>query len=235
MRSHATTALGFLVGVLVATAATATAAIVITGANVKNNSLTGADIKNGSLSSTDLSAASLAKLRAAGAAGPKGDAGAAGPAGAKGDTGATGAKGDTGNTGTTGNTGATGTYPTVLPSGQTMRGVWGMRDNNQTEFGRGYDGVDFPMPLPAGVLADVVPKNSTTANCTGTVLEPTAAAGRMCVYVGGFSTNGASYDVFPPDGGNGNTDETGKYGMIVSSSSNDTDTATYGSWAVKAP
>ncbi len=202
MRSHATTALGFLVGVLVATAATATAAIVITGANVKNNSLTGADIKNGSLSSTDLSAASLAKLRAGGAAGPKGDAGSAGPAGVKGDTGATGAKGDTGNTGTTGTTGATGTYPTVLASGQTMRGTWGIRDRSNAAPTHGYDGVDFPLPLAAGVLAEVVPVNSTTSNCTGTVLEPTAAAGRMCVHRRVPEQPVSSTTAcFPPDGG----------------------------------
>lgn len=78
-----------LAAVLVfALAGTAGAARLITGKQVKNNSLTGKDIKNRSLKAADLSAKAKAALQ--GDPGPKGDAGAAGAKGDKGDTGAAG-------------------------------------------------------------------------------------------------------------------------------------------------
>jgi hypothetical protein len=236
MRSHVTTAVGFLIGVLVATAATATAAIVITGANVKNNSLTGADIKNGSLTGSDVKNGSLSAndLNSRSLTKAIRDVAAMSTTGAAGATGATGATGPKGDPGAPGTKGETGAYPTVLASGQTMRGSWGIQDTNSASTTHGYDGVDFPMPLPAGVLAEFVPPSSTTSNCTGTVLEPTAPPGRMCLYIGFSSSPTPSFDVFPPDGGNG-TKETGKYGMIVSASSFATSTFAYGSWAVRAP
>jgi hypothetical protein len=70
---------------------TAGAARLITGKQVKNNSLTGADLKNGSVRLADLS--SSPKATPKGAAGPKGDSGP------KGDRGAPGAKGDPGAAG----------------------------------------------------------------------------------------------------------------------------------------
>ena len=66
-------------------ASSATAASMISSAQVKDNSLTTKDIKNGSLTAADLSAAARAEL--------KGSQGPAGPAGATGATGATGASG----------------------------------------------------------------------------------------------------------------------------------------------
>lgn len=83
--------------VILAAGGTAYAAVVVTGANVRNSSLTGADVKNGSLASTDFSATSLRGLRTAGergetgAAGPTGDDGPIGDKGRTGDEGADGA------------------------------------------------------------------------------------------------------------------------------------------------
>jgi hypothetical protein len=71
--------LAFILGLLVATAGTATAAKLITGKQ----------IKDGSISSKDLNAAVRAQLARAGVAGPKGDPGAKGDPGIKGDTGPT--------------------------------------------------------------------------------------------------------------------------------------------------
>ncbi len=70
-------ALTFILGVLIATAGTATAARLITGKQ----------IKNGSISERDLSAAVLAKLNKVGAPGVPGKPGLNGAAGDKGDTG----------------------------------------------------------------------------------------------------------------------------------------------------
>ena len=69
------------------------AALIITGASVKNGSLTGKDLKDNSVTSADVRNGSLLKkdFKAgqlpAGPAGPRGQAGPAGAAGAKGDPG----------------------------------------------------------------------------------------------------------------------------------------------------
>jgi hypothetical protein len=83
MRPHVTTVLAFVLGLLVASAATAGAAALISGKQ----------IKDGTITSKDLSPALRAKLARAGKpgpAGPKGAPGAKGDPGPKGDTGATG-------------------------------------------------------------------------------------------------------------------------------------------------
>lgn len=74
------------------------AAKLVTGKQVKNESLTGADVKNGSLMLSDFKASERRRLR--GAEGPAGEKGALGPQGPVGSPGATGAKGDPGPAGT---------------------------------------------------------------------------------------------------------------------------------------
>lgn len=74
--------------------ALAGAHLLITGANVKDQSLTGADFANHSIGFAKLSAGTVAKLRGAqGPAGPAGATGAQGPAGPAGADGAAGAPG----------------------------------------------------------------------------------------------------------------------------------------------
>jgi hypothetical protein len=90
--------LTFVLGLLLATAGTATAARLITGK----------DIKNGTITSKDLSKALRAQLKKAGRPGPAGLTGQPGP---KGDTGSQGARGDTGPQGP----GAT-SFATTLPN-----------------------------------------------------------------------------------------------------------------------
>lgn len=110
----------------------ATAASLITGANVKDNSLTGADIKNigsvdikdGSINLHDLDGDVIKAIAKAGLAGPKGDTGARGDKGDKGNTGDTGAKGDKGDKGNTGDTGADGHNASI------SSGNWGVQSRN---------------------------------------------------------------------------------------------------------
>ncbi len=93
-----TTVLAFVLGVVVATAGTATAAKLITGKQ----------IKDGSISAKDLSKAvqaQLAKAGTSGAAGANGQPGSAGPTGTQGTPGQPGADGKAGATGPTGPTG----------------------------------------------------------------------------------------------------------------------------------
>lgn len=92
LRSHLTYAnVMASIAIFLALGGSAFAAVVVTGANVKNNSLTGIDVKNGSLVSADLSAAARRAFK-----GAKGATGATGLTGPRGLTGETGPKGDTG-------------------------------------------------------------------------------------------------------------------------------------------
>lgn len=79
--------------IVISSVATATAAKMITGAQIKNSSITGADIKNGSITTADLAPGTVG----------------AGPAGARGSDGAAGVNGADGSNGATGATGAAGT------------------------------------------------------------------------------------------------------------------------------
>ena len=96
----------------VALGGTSYAALVVTGKNVKDNSLTGRDIKNGSVTAADLQQAASARAGSAGPQGPRGADGAPGPAGVQGDRGDRGPQGDRGPRGERGETGATGTVDT---------------------------------------------------------------------------------------------------------------------------
>jgi hypothetical protein len=85
------------VAVFIALGGTTTAAILITGKNVKNGSLTGADIKNRSIGSADIKDGDLlardfkpGQLPPRGLPGTTGDPGAPGPKGEVGPTGPTG-------------------------------------------------------------------------------------------------------------------------------------------------
>lgn len=185
---------------------TAYAAVVITGTNVKDGSLRsvdiadglngvqGRDVRDGSLGAGDLSAAARASL--------KGNAGATGAAGPAGASGATGTAGGTGPRGFS--------AWDVIPSGTTVTGYF-ERDlhipaNDTATFG-------YEISLPG--LAPVPLTNTTVnfapdtdaatseedATCQGSPTNPTAPAGKVCLYVGttqsdtgvgslrGFTTN----------------------------------------------
>jgi hypothetical protein len=74
-----------VVAAFLAVAASATAASLITGQQIKNGSITGADVKRGSLGASDLSRAAKRKLRGRrGPAGPPGPSGPRGPSGSPG-------------------------------------------------------------------------------------------------------------------------------------------------------
>ena len=92
---------------------TSYAAIAITGANIRDNTVSGRDVKKGSLGVTEFAASARAKLR--------GPAGRAGAKGARGDRGAAGARGDPGSSGATGPAGTQGvpgpTFATRLLGG----------------------------------------------------------------------------------------------------------------------
>ena len=85
MRQFFKSSAGFVVlivlGLILAAGGTATAAKLITSADIKNGAIKGKDIKAGTIGEKSLSAGVKAKLNSGGPQGPKGDPGAAAPGG----------------------------------------------------------------------------------------------------------------------------------------------------------
>jgi hypothetical protein len=123
------------------------------------------------------------KNGAPGAAGPQGSAG---PQGAKGDQ---GPKGDAGAPGTNGDDGQDGEdgvcsegVPTcVLPKGATVTGVWGVR---ATGVGQAYAQISFPLRFTgAEPTVSFIEGGAATEKCPGSVENPEALPGNLCIYV----------------------------------------------------
>jgi hypothetical protein len=146
-----------------------------------------------------------------GKTGATGPAGPAGPAGGKGDTGSSGSNGKSVVIGTAtvaectagGSTvevegtpaskkkicnGSPWTAGGTLPKGSTETGVWSMNGSEASKdetFGAVVAPISFAIPLAATVDSSHA-HYSTQAGfgtvCTGTVAEPTAPSGSLCVY-----------------------------------------------------
>jgi hypothetical protein len=115
-----------------------------------------------------------------GPAGPQGPAGANGDTGARGPEGPEGKEGPEGPEGKEGKEGPAGPTETNLPSGKTSKGVWGFINTNVTHA---YAQISFPLYLTAEPEPHYMPFGETpTTECPGTVLEPKAAAGHLCIY-----------------------------------------------------
>jgi hypothetical protein len=151
----------------------------------------------------------------AGPAGAKGDAGANGANGSNGATGPTGLQGNKGATGLQGTPGATGFsgFTETLPSGKTEKGAWGAFTTSTVEtFPGAIASISFPIPLAAAgqksfyftpeetelekfgkkgserCVVEVGEPLCIPTGCEGTLEEPTAPAGVLCVYTAPAST-----------------------------------------------
>jgi hypothetical protein len=143
------------------------------------------------------------KNGAAGPAGPVGPAGAQGLQGAKGETGATGSAGTDGTNGTNGKEGKEGkegspwTAGGTLPAGQMLKGEWSLAATVSGSFSRLSDSISYGIPLATPAIAHYINENgqemfvNTTTmkteerspvGCPGSVSEPQAEAGNLCVY-----------------------------------------------------
>ena len=102
-----------------------------------------------------------------------------GPQGLRGPAGATGA------TGASGAQGTPGTVTDVLPSGRTERG-WFLADIPSAEKGQVLGtSITFNFQLPSAPAVSYVDiKGAPTADCPGSLSNPQAAPGRLCLYVG---------------------------------------------------
>jgi hypothetical protein len=167
--------------------AVATTSALITGSQIKNNSITGLDVRNRSLRPIDFRGS------------VRGPRGLRGLTGATGATGAAGAKGDKGDKGDTGDPGRSAL--SNLQSGETVRGVIIGTTTGQG----GLQAVSASLPIPAPVALDnghvsVNGIDESAANeCTGTYTNPTAAAGFACIYLN-FQQNTSAEQGFVPFG-----------------------------------
>ncbi len=192
----------------------------------------------------------------AGPAGPQGAAGASGRDGANGEDGEDGKDGDDGQDGEDGNDGADGapgaTGPTgatgpagpegkpwthlgVLPPGETETGAWSFGEAPKT--GTLYVPISFPIPLPAALGESAVHYlglgASPTTDCPGTVSDPKAAPGHLCLYTGEeVGTYSALYIANPDPVLEIGASKAGAVLTVVSASEG---TRAFGSWAVTAP
>jgi hypothetical protein len=134
--------------------------------------------------------------------GPGGPPGAAGPAGAPGPRGLTGPPGPQGSSGPRGEQGTTGltgpagpagpagvrgdSFESGLPSGRTLRGIYEIAD---TAAAKGVQdqitaiSETYAAALPAVPQLHLIADGATPpAVCPGSVADPEAAAGNLCVY-----------------------------------------------------
>jgi hypothetical protein len=183
-------------GVFIALGGTATAAVLITGANIKDGSVQSRDIANGAkgVASVDVRDGSLAAKDLSVEA-RKELVGAVGPAGSTGATGATGPRG----------------YAAwdTIPSGTTVTGPFLLDVSSPTGSGTDYRQV---VPLPGIAPAVVSEVNfasdasaSTTdddASCTGSLSAPTAPAGKVCLYLHSTASDSINIEGYSSSVGN---------------------------------
>ena len=181
----------------------ATAAAVITGKQIKDNSVSSKDIKNGSLQVKDFKASEASKLR--------------GPAGANGTNGTNGANGAAG---------ASAFAPP--PSGTTISGG-GMITSEVSAAGvtlRSYSPLPFTAAAPftdgnlffGGSQVATAPSDRSVT-CTGTLEVPTAPAGVLCAYVSGTPENVAAGSANVAPGTLGGPDGADRNGFFIFASS----------------
>jgi hypothetical protein len=141
---------------------------------------------------------------AQGATGPAGPAGPSGAAGAKGENGVSGTQGlegkegkagTNGTNGTNGKNGSPWTAGGTLPPGSTETGAWniisGSAAPDEVSSFRSLTTISFPIRLAAPLghaetavvtVEEQEGKKTPPSACTGTVENPTAEAGHLCVY-----------------------------------------------------
>jgi hypothetical protein len=115
-----------------------------------------------------------------GPTGPAGPVGPTGPAGVKGDT---GAKGDPGTPGEPGKDGSPWTADGTLPSGKTLTGQWSIGGYAPTAHDTFRTSVSYVLPLAEAPTTHYVrPGAILPAGCLGSVEEPGAEPGNLCVF-----------------------------------------------------
>ena len=187
----------------------------------------------------------------AGATGKKGDQGEPGSKGATGSAGASGPAGTTGPAGVTGPEGVCATASCHLPSGATETGTWIAAVANFPEGSfPAAIAISFPIPLKEASTGESHAfyfssheteeiekgeKNTGASECKGTVVSPTAPAGKLCVYTELQENKSATpFFVLAPGG---TPEQYGKTGatVIFGIEAPPSRIEARGTWAVTAP
>jgi hypothetical protein len=131
--------------------------------------------------------------------------------------------------------GPAGTVAGTLPSGKTLRGRFEAGNgspNGNTVGSAASDSISFGAQLAAAPARTIVQTTPGPAQCPGSVADPQAAPGQLCIYVG-EKVNISAIDTIIEGGVTGGTTRQGA-GVYVISSAAGTFGAR-GSWAVTAP
>jgi hypothetical protein len=132
--------------------------------------ISGSQIKNNSIPAKKLTKAAIKSLR-----------GQRGPRGATGATGAQGAQGIQGTQGIQGVQGPPGPFPAALPAGKTIVGTYGMGGVAAAANGLTEADISYLYSAPSQTVIFVA-SGGSNPNCPGTEASPSANAGFTCVY-----------------------------------------------------
>ncbi|MGH2716115.1 MAG: hypothetical protein ACRDM7_19970 [Thermoleophilaceae bacterium] len=162
----------------------------VTNKKVKNGTLTGAKVKDDSLTGADINESTLGQVPSANAANSANTANSA----------------QTANNATNLGGAAANDYRRYsgdIPSGKTITGAWGITDDAAAATDQFGETVQFQVPAPAGLSANQINFGAGTAGatdadatCTGSVGDPTAPAGKVCIYRGSVNSNLNNYGGF---------------------------------------
>jgi hypothetical protein len=246
---------GFVISIVALVAA-------LTGAAYAASALTGKQKKE----VTKIAKKYAGKPGATGAIGPAGSPGAKGDAGATGLAGADGADGKSvtvtkispGTPGCEERGGALvkpegaaagvevcngeaaegGGFPETLPSEATETGAWRFVSEGETEE---FEAISFAVPLSeadaAAISTGVVNSGNPTADCPGTVEEPKAEPGFLCLYNSAYasSTSASPAGVYQLVGTNEETEGVGTAGALLYFEGFEVGKESSGTFAIAAP
>ncbi len=206
---------------------------------------------------------STSKVGPRGPAGSQGAAGPAGPAGAKGEAGSAGTPGTAGKEGEKGKNGENGkegekgtegspwTDGSTLPSKATETGTWIWTFANLLPTGT-HVAISFPIRLAAPLSSshvhfivgndeEIVGSHNEFSKvpseaCKGTVENPTATPGNLCVYPREITApeeeeEGRFTEIHRPEGGSSGA---GTVGTLIAFEGSSEGNQGYGTWAVTA-
>jgi hypothetical protein len=191
-------------------------------ADLAKNAVNSAKVRDGALLAADFKAGQL----------PQGAQGAQGPQGTPGQSGPQGETGAQGPAGQQGAQGVAGPFPDGdMPSGKTVRGTYSIRENlTSASTGISFTFRMATAPTPTWIAAGGAP----TANCPGSVDDPQALPGHLCVY-SSFDSNVSSRCVYNNTNAGGGScglaDREGGNLFVSGTSPIQTD----GTWAATSP
>jgi hypothetical protein len=158
-----------------------------------------------------------------------------GPAGRNGLNGASGKNGTNGTNGingANGKEGVPGPFGEVLPGGKTETGVYGLEgDGSVVQAAWG-----FPFALATAPTPTLVPFGAApTAQCPGSISEPKAASGQLCVYEGAsHGGNVTVKGIFNPENEKFSASSRFGFGVSLNNGTVGSNVWSQGTWAVTA-